>query len=245
MSYYTVCQGDCLSSIADEHGLFWESIWQHPNNTELVSERKDPNVLEPGDKLFLPDKTRKQVSGATEQRHRFVKKGTPVVLRLRIMEEPLPEGTEEGANDVSDGSQTDSVTEDPPYEPEQVEDIPRSNAPYTLDVDGRLTQGHTDGDGRIELSIPATAKSARLIIDPGTNKETDIPVQIGHLNPVSKISGVKQRLQNLGFDCGDDDETETPDFGEAVRAFQEKSGLSVTGEADEQTRSALEKAHGS
>ena len=90
MADYTVKQGDCLSSIADEHGLLWKKVWDHPKNARLREERKDPNVLYPGDVIFVPDKEEKQESGATEQRHRFQKKGTPAKLKIRLLRKDQP-----------------------------------------------------------------------------------------------------------------------------------------------------------
>lgn len=94
MPEHTVGQGDCIFSIAQKHGLFWQTIWNHPNNAELKGKRKDPNVLYPGDVVFIPDKERKQESGATEQRHRFRLKGVPAKLRLRIMDDDEPRANE-------------------------------------------------------------------------------------------------------------------------------------------------------
>lgn len=83
---YRVEQGDCISSIVQEHGLFWEEIWNHPGNTELRRKRKDPNLLLPGDMVFLPDKEVKEVPASVETRHRFRRKGVPAYLRLRLVD---------------------------------------------------------------------------------------------------------------------------------------------------------------
>jgi hypothetical protein len=49
----------------------------------------------------------------------------------------------------------------------------------------------------------------------------------------------------LCFDCGDESDEPTADFAAALRAFQSKYDLTLTGEADDETRSELLKAHGS
>jgi hypothetical protein len=249
MPDYTVRQGDCISSIAEKHGLNWENIWNHSNNAQLKEERGDPNVLYPGDVVFVPEKLEKQDSGATEQRHRFRKMGTPAKLRLRIMKEPEPEEpeTQQSAANGSDNQDSEnSYTEDPQVEDSQPrEDEPNSNVSYTLEVDGNLICGSTDDDGFIECSIPPNAQSGRLIIEPNTPRELSVPLMLGHLNPLSEVSGIKERLANLGFDCGDTDDSITPDFQAAISAFQEKHGLDETGEADQTTLDKLREVHGS
>jgi len=94
MPQYTIKEGDCLSSIAERHGLFWEKIWNHPNNMELKRRRRDPNILYPGDIVFLPEKEKKEETGLTEQKHRFRKKGAPAKVRLRLMRNDLPRANE-------------------------------------------------------------------------------------------------------------------------------------------------------
>ncbi|MBN1766859.1 MAG: LysM peptidoglycan-binding domain-containing protein [Sedimentisphaerales bacterium] len=90
---HTVKQGECITSIADKYGLFWETVWNHAENAELKQQRQDPNILQPGDVIHIPDKEVKEEDCATEQKHRFRKKGIPAKLKVRIMadNEPLPD----------------------------------------------------------------------------------------------------------------------------------------------------------
>ncbi len=90
MSTYNVRQGDCISSIADELGLKWETVWNHGNNASLRAKRKDPNVLYPGDEVYVPDREIKELSRSTDQKHKFVKKGEPTKLKLRLLDDYKP-----------------------------------------------------------------------------------------------------------------------------------------------------------
>lgn len=87
MGEHVVRQGDSTASIAYKYGFFWETIWNHSNNAELRERRDNPNVLNPGDVIFILDKEQKEVSGGTEQRHRFRRKGVPERLRIRLLNE--------------------------------------------------------------------------------------------------------------------------------------------------------------
>ena len=42
---HRVQQGDCMVSIAELCGFFWETLWNHPNNKDLRGLRHDPTVL--------------------------------------------------------------------------------------------------------------------------------------------------------------------------------------------------------
>lgn len=200
--YYTVNQGDCLNSIAFEHGFYWETLWNHSNNTELKQKRKDPSVLMAGDVVHIPDLTPKEESGATEQCHTFRLKGVPAKVKIRLC----------------------------------VEDQPLANEPYTLYVDGvEAGQGNTDRDGYVEAAISPHAKEGRLLV--GMGEEQDVFVfQLGTVDPIDTDEGVRGRLHNMGYDVSD--------LAEAVRAFQTKENLSVTGTADDATRARLKERFG-
>ena len=86
MPTYTANQGDCISSIAENFGFYWKTIWDHPENTTLKARRKDPNVLLEGDRIFIPDLRVMEVPAATDQVHRFVRKGVPAKVRLRLLD---------------------------------------------------------------------------------------------------------------------------------------------------------------
>lgn len=81
---YLVSEGDCIESIAVEAGFFWETLWNHPNNTALKKARACQNFLLPGDRVYLPDKVTKYVDRPTDNKHRFVRKGVPCKLRVCV-----------------------------------------------------------------------------------------------------------------------------------------------------------------
>ena len=81
--YYTVEQGDHLSKIAKDNGFTdYTIIWDHPNNADLKKQRQNPNILFPGDQVFIPDMEQKQESGATDKRHTFTVDKKTLKLRL-------------------------------------------------------------------------------------------------------------------------------------------------------------------
>lgn len=87
MTEHVVQQGECIESIAFEYGLFWETIWKHASNSGLRRSRASPNVLQRGDRVFVPERTPKTLTGATEKRHRFRRRGVPSKLKVILQDE--------------------------------------------------------------------------------------------------------------------------------------------------------------
>jgi len=90
----TIEQGECISSLSAAYGFFWSTIWNHADNADLKQLRKDPNALLEGDVVVIPDKTPKEESCSTEQKHKFKKKGTPAKIKIRLMLDDQPRKNE-------------------------------------------------------------------------------------------------------------------------------------------------------
>jgi hypothetical protein len=85
---HEVKQGECLSSIARNYGFAdWHSLYDHAQNSSLREKRPNPNILHPGDLIFIPDKQSKHESCPTERSHRFKVETSRVKLRLMIRDD--------------------------------------------------------------------------------------------------------------------------------------------------------------
>ena len=104
--------GDCITSIAAATGHFWETIWNDPSNLELRKARKNPNVLQPGDRIKIPPLRRKDVSCSTERLHKFLLRGVPVKLSIRILDENDEPFSNEPCRVDIDGTATDTNLDD-------------------------------------------------------------------------------------------------------------------------------------
>jgi hypothetical protein len=206
---YTVKQGDCLESIAFAHGLFWQTIWDHPDNAELRQKRKDHNVLLPGDVVHIPERKPKVYKVATGGLHRFLRKGVPSKISLQF----------------SNGEQ------------------PLSNTPYILEVDDVKFTGKTDSNGMLEHYVKPSAMKAKLTLGSGDAQITR-EIFIGHLDPADEITGAQQRLNSLGFSCGEVDGKMSPLTSVALKRFQNEHNLEESGELDAPTVSKLKEAFG-
>ncbi|MGI9034512.1 MAG: peptidoglycan-binding protein [Pyrinomonadaceae bacterium] len=115
---------------------------------------------------------------------------------------------------------------------------PRANEEYVFELDNQLIDGKTDGDGKIEHFIPPDASSGRLIMKNGREV---YPLRLGYLDPLDLISGVQQRLNNLGYSCGGEMGELGEQTKEALKSFQADNKLETTGEPDAATKAKLKK----
>jgi hypothetical protein len=212
--YYTVKQGDHLSSIAKAFGFSdYCTIWNDSNNSALKQKRQSPNVLYPGDLLYVPDRQLRVEARNTDKRHTFVAHRPIVKLRLVL---------------------------------EDLFERPIVNADCDLLLENELLHLTTDGRGQIEQQIRPDIHSALLIIKDAQTpfKDEEIPIRIGHLDPVEEVSGQVARLNNLGYFAGDAAISDSDQFRSAVEEFQCDNSLKVDGICGPGTQTKLKQVHG-
>jgi hypothetical protein len=117
---YIVRQGDHLSKIAKAFGFSdYHTIWNDPNNAALKQQRQNPNVLYPGDSLYIRDRQERVESRPTDKRH-FFRKNT-ADLKLRLVLKDLYEKPIANASCILTlGSNSTTVTTDGDGKIEQV-----------------------------------------------------------------------------------------------------------------------------
>ncbi len=91
---HCVEQGEHLSRIARQHGFRnRDTVWSDPNNATLRDLRSNPNVLFPGDQIFIPERRDKVEVRSTNQIHQFVAKIEHLRLAIVVRDangDPIP-----------------------------------------------------------------------------------------------------------------------------------------------------------
>ncbi len=117
---------------------------------------------------------------------------------------------------------------------------PLADMDFELKVKGIVLTGKTDADGVLEASIDPQAREGLLTVGP---EKKPFDLRFGRLQPITEIKGIQARLNNLGFDSGNEEDRLNPNTKEALRAFQKRFGLEVTGEPDQATVDKLAEIH--
>jgi hypothetical protein len=214
-TYHEVEQGECLSSIALLYGFSdYHTIYNHPKNAEFKKKRPDPNVIYPGDEIFIPDKELKHENRGTEKKHKF--KIHPSKTLLRII--------------VKDENEKPLAGKD--YELKIGDLILKGSTNSAGLLEQTVAADVTEGTLKLwrDQSTPGNYLSWIL--------------KIGHLDPVTLATGIQGRLNNLAFNCGSVDGIIGPKTKAAVRAFQEYYGLQVDGIPGPITQAKLKELHG-
>ena len=225
---HTVAQGEYMSFIAAEYGFSdWQTIWNLPQNAALKSQRQNPNVLYPGDQVYIPDHDTKQVPKPTDKTHKFKLNTTTLNLQLTLQdmyEKPI-------ANAkcvLSLGGNTINVTTDGNGTIKQT--IPPSTQNGVLVIQDSQTAFN-------DVQIPILV---------GTLDPIDqVSGQIARLNNLGYFAGDPNKPPVGNSDGGDAAPMFATDtFTSAVEEFQCDNGLTMDGICGPATQAKLKQVHG-
>lgn len=82
---HTIRQGEHASKVAAKYGFRdYRTVWENAGNATLREQRRNPNVLAPGDGLAVPEKAQKSIPVAVDMRHRFRVASPSLWLRVTL-----------------------------------------------------------------------------------------------------------------------------------------------------------------
>ena len=97
----------------------------------------------------------------------------------------------------------------------------------------------SDGNGRIEIELPIDVEEGELQV--GGRK---IALSIAQLDPVTELSGWRERLNNLGYNAGAGEDKNDDQLRYALEEFQCDHGLAVDGICGPKSQAKLVEVHG-
>jgi hypothetical protein len=216
---YVVRQGDYLTAVAHRHDTTVDEIWGLPENAKLVANRPNPEILAPGDLLYLPSPNPRWQSltvGATN----VLNASVPVVtLRVVLVD--------------AEGS---------PLAGKAVTTTP------TLGVDPLSTDGAGLLELQVPIlykvvTVVVTETQQHFALRVGTLDPHDADTGVlsrlrhmGHVGEELNFVGMRPHLRNL--------DAQGLSLSAAVRSFQAGRGDEPTGDIDDQLRADIRDAHG-
>ncbi|APR86243.1 Hypothetical protein A7982_11592 [Minicystis rosea] len=93
MKPYVIKQGDYLEKVAHALGFDADEVWNEPKNAELKKQR-DPNLLHPGDVLYVPDRTPQWLPLRSGTDNLYIAKVPRTTVRLVFKDVDKPRANE-------------------------------------------------------------------------------------------------------------------------------------------------------
>ncbi len=213
---HTVEQGENLVLIAKKHKISdWREIYNHPENASFREKRPNPNILMPGDEIYIPDVAPKTMNIRTGVMHTFVVKKQKQFVQLKLL---APTGK--------------------PLQEAKVEFTANgTNQTVFTDRSGQLEiEIESAEHGDIPLAVFTSSDSEEA--------DYQYTLQPGYLDPPETLSGLQARLNNLGFQCGVVDGILGEKTKAGIKQFQRYKMLSVDGQPSTKIHKEVEKEYG-
>ena len=219
MTDYVIQPGDCLASIAQRFGFAnWRTIYDHSANASFREQFPNPNVIEPGATLTIPDKVQGEQSASSGSKHTYRVSRPKTMLRIKVLDrdqEPLANA----GYKLTVGERTHTGS---------------------ADGNGLIEQEILATAAEVHLTVFAKAKTAQnQAADSDVQRRYDWRLLVGQLDPVTTVAGYQARIHNLGIETGPIDGIHGPLTNAGVRAFQTRYDLAVDGIVGPQTRGKL------
>jgi len=211
---HIVAQGECLASIAMRFGfLDYRLIYEHPKNAAFRRTRPNPNLIFPGDRIYIPDRDDTPLTCDTGRSHRFQASNPGVFLRVALKDATGAAYANKRYTVMVGGDLREGRT----------------------DGEGRVVEPIAPDTSEARLAL-------WLADDPSAGYYA-WTLRLGHLDPADTVSGAQARLNNLGFPCGKADGIIGPKTRGALRRFQKAAGLPQSAALDAPTIDRLKSLH--
>lgn len=213
--------GDTLRAIAAREGVPPDVVWGHEKN-KGIRDRGHPDLVYPGDVVFVPLPAEKTVQGQTGGVVAATMTVPPVPLKLRIHVNGVP---------------AEGVACVPSFAPEE-EKKTEKGGKLELELPGGV------GTFTLRVVLPPPEKQDGEEKDPPPYlaPRRELTFLVGHLE--NDVALLQARLTNLGFHCGRIDGKLGKRTRGALRRFQKAFGLERNGDPSHRaTQDELRQLH--
>lgn len=209
MRAYVIRQGDYLAKLAHRMGFDADAVWDHPANAAL-KQRRDPNLLYPGELLYVPEASRTPAPISSNAANGYVAVVPKTTVRL-IFEDA--DGPMVGEAYVVEGLGA------------PVESTTDGEGMVVLDLPVHVR----------ECRVVFPRKGLAWPVKVGDMDPLDEPIGVRKRLRNLGYGGTMDEDEAAGLS----DESRAAADQMAILAYQKRNGLAVTGELDEATRAAL------
>jgi hypothetical protein len=122
---------------------------------------------------------------------------------------------------------------------------PRAGEPWRISQNGTSHSGTLDNDGWLRTTVAPNALDVLVIVGKeGTAFETHYQLHLGHLDPLDSVTGLCDRLRNLGYDTGASKPTIDHNIRAAIARFRSERNLPSGDHVDDALLASIEQLHG-